>query len=244
MRAILTYHSIDPSASVVSLDPQTFGRHVEWLGSGSVHVSALAEILAQPTSGDSVALTFDDGFQNFRTEAWPRLRDRGLPVTLFVVSGRVGTTNVWENGSSTVPQLPLLDWEALGRLADEGVTIGSHTGTHPNLERVSGAQLAAEIDGSAEEIERRLGVRPTLFCYPYGRTSVEAMGLVRQRYELATTTELRALDSSETPHMLPRLDAYYFRHPDTLASWGSGRFRARLWLRRQMRRIRISGGTA
>lgn len=243
MRAILTYHSIDPSGSVVSLDPRTFGHHVDWLISGSVRVSTLAEILALPPSVDGVALTFDDGFQNFRTEAWPRLRDRGLPVTLFVVSSRVGGTNVWESGSSTVPQLPLLDWEALGRLADEGVMIGSHTETHSDLERLSGDRLAAEVGGSAEEIERRLGIRPTAFCYPYGRTSVEAIALVRERYDWATTTELRPLGPVESPHMLPRLDTYYFRHPDKLAAWGTGRFRTRLWLRRQARRVRPSGGS-
>jgi len=40
------------------------------------------------------AITFDDGFLNNRTTAYPVLRDLDLPATIFVVTGKLGTQEV------------------------------------------------------------------------------------------------------------------------------------------------------
>ena len=86
MRAILMYHSIDTSGSTVSCHPDAFDRHVRWLSSGRVAVTSIEGLLALPSSMDAVAITFDDGFVNFRDIAAPRLLANGLTSTVFVVS--------------------------------------------------------------------------------------------------------------------------------------------------------------
>src|SRR5437867_8920915 len=131
MRAILTYHSIDASGSPISVDPEAFAGHVAWLGSARVRVVGLDALLAAGEGEDLVALSFDDGFENFATRAAPALLERGFPVTLFVVSEHTGRTNEWGGRSQPrIPTLPLLDWDALGRLVEQGVSLGSHTRTH------------------------------------------------------------------------------------------------------------------
>lgn len=238
MRAILTYHSIDPSGSVISLDAEAFRRHVEWLAAAPLRVTTLEDLLALPPDASAVALTFDDGFENFGTVAWPLLRNHGLPATVFVVTGRVGGENDWDGGGFQVPRLPLLDWEAIGRLSEEGVVLGSHGVTHERLDRLGRGALEQEIEGSIEQIEEATGVRPGFFCYPYGRSTATARDVVRAHYAGAVTTELRALRPDDPPFLLPRLDSFYFREPDALESWNSTRFHLRLWLRRQARRLR------
>lgn len=239
MRAILTYHSIDPSRSPISLDEPAFRRHVEFLRSGRVRVVPLEHILAAPPEHDAVALTFDDGFANFETQAWPLLRDAGLPVTLFVASQRVGADNAWEGAPAPgIPTLPLLGWGALRRMAGEGLSIGSHSRRHPRLTRAGDAQLADELEGSAAELERELGARPTSFCYPYGDVDGRVAAAARRLYARACTTELALLGPAPEPMLLPRLDAYYYRSPGRLEAWGSRTFRAHLWWRSRARRIR------
>ena len=121
MRAILTYHSIDNSGSPVSVTPAAFRQHIEWLASGSTRVLSLGDIVHGSQSDDAVALTFDDGFENFSTEAWPLLRAHRFPATLFVVTGQVGRTNAWQGREEPgIPTLPLLGWAALERLAGDG----------------------------------------------------------------------------------------------------------------------------
>jgi peptidoglycan/xylan/chitin deacetylase (PgdA/CDA1 family) len=239
MKAIMTYHSIDRSGSVISMDPSMFDEHVRFFASGRVKVLSLPDLALGPEQGDAVAITFDDGFANFATEAWPRLRDHGLSATVFAVSERVGADNAWGGRSDPgVPTLPLLDWDQIGRLADEGVAIGSHSRTHPYLNRVDSSALEGEIHGSADDIEQAIGRRPASFCYPYGEFDERAHGLVAATYRYACTTVLSTLRAESDPHRLPRLDAYYFRNPRLLEQWGSMHLRVLVRGRSGLRAIR------
>ena len=181
MRAILTYHSVDTSGSVISTSPSLLERHIRWLTSGRVAVLPLEELLAPPDERDALAITFDDAFANFRTEAWPRLRESGLPVTLFVPTGFVGKTNTWgDTPGGRMPPLPILDWPALARLPEEGVTLGAHSRTHADLRALNIDALQEEVVGSLEDLRRETGRRPDAFAYPYGYWNARAVSVSTQ----------------------------------------------------------------
>jgi len=98
----------------------------------------------------------------------------------------------------------LADWEACGRLAAAGMEIGAHTLTHPFLSSLPPAAQAAEIAGSFDLIERRLGRRPRGFAYPGGdhdATSVAAAGAAGA---WAVTTVAGENDSATPLHRLRR----------------------------------------
>ena len=239
MRGILTYHSIDVSGSPISCRPEAFDRHLAWLRSGVVRVTRLDELLAAPPSEDAVAITFDDAFVNFGELAAPRLIGEGLPVTLFVVSAHVGMTNAWSGGGDrSIPELPLLDWDALGRLAAQGVQLGSHTRTHRDLTRVNRRELEDEVRGSAEMIAAKTGMRPTSFAYPYGRVNGAASEVVARTYRCGCTTEFQTLQETDNTERLPRLDAYYLQGPGTLEGWGTAAFERFVHRRHWLRRVR------
>jgi peptidoglycan/xylan/chitin deacetylase (PgdA/CDA1 family) len=239
VRAILTYHSIDPSGSAISVDPAVFERQVRWLASGRVRVVSLAELAELSPDSDAVALTFDDGFENFGEIAAPLLREYSLPATLFVVPGHAGGNNVWGGNADTrVPTLPLLGWRALGRLALEGVTLGAHTVTHPHLTTVPASQLDDELAGSAQLIERETGVLPTDVAYPYGDVNAAVAERAARSFRRGCTTDLRTFRAVESPMLLPRLDMFYLRSPGQLERWGTATFERHLWLRSQARRLR------
>lgn len=239
MRAILTYHSIDPSGSPVSCHPDAFARHVSWFASGRVRVTTIDELLQLPAGTDAVALTFDDGFTNFRDRAAPSLIDHGFPVTLFVVADRVGKVNSWDAGPRrNTPELPLLDWPALVRLQERGVTVGAHGMTHRSLTGLDPAAVEDEVRGSADQIEQQLGRRPSVFAYPYGHWNAEIAQKVAQTFRWACTVAFRTLRAAEEPVALPRLDMYYFQEPGSLDGWGTDWFKARIRLRHGLRRAR------
>lgn len=242
MRGILTYHSIDDSGSVISIGLDAFKRHVEWLASGTVEVLPLEELhrrQAVSAEGESLAVTFDDGFLNFAEHAWPLLREAELPVTLFVATLCVGGTNAWggveEDG---IPTLPLCNWDVLRSMVDEGLVLGSHSRTHPRLGSVTDERLADELEGSLDDLELRTGVRPRSICYPYGDLDERVLEAARERYSLGCSTEFLPLPAGGDALALPRLDAYYWRDSAGLPGWGSGAFRGRLWLRGQARGLR------
>jgi peptidoglycan/xylan/chitin deacetylase (PgdA/CDA1 family) len=240
MRAILTWHSIDRTGSPISVSPEQWRHQVAWLRRDGVRVLSIPDLLADANPGPAVALTFDDGFANFITEALPVLETHGFPATIFAVSGHVGGDNRWRGRSSTlVPRLPLLSWEELGRLPDDLVTIGAHTRTHPHLDQVSDeSQIEDELLGCALEIERHLGQRPPIVAYPYGGVSPAVVRIAGEHFRWGCTTELQPLGATDHPVLLPRLDVYYLREPARLGAWGSARLRSWLWLRRGGRRLR------
>ena len=244
MKAILTYHSVDDSGSVISITEAGLESHLDLFEKHAIPIVPAAEIDRAPDP--ALALTFDDGFVNFAERAWPRIRDRGFPVTLFVVTDFAGRTNRFGGPhAGAIPELDLLDWDELAALADEGVEIGSHTATHPDLTRVDSSRLETELGRSAGAIEARLGQRPRIVAYPFGFANGRVRDAAHGLYDAGVTTRLWWVRSGEDPLLLPRLDAYYWRHPRALRGYGTGRFRAAVTMRAAARRARafLGGGT-
>ena len=238
MKAILTYHSIDASGSPISLDEATFRRHVRWLTSGAVRVASLRDLLRLSDDTPAVALTFDDGFESAGTVAAPMLLEHALPATLFVVADHAGGSNAWGGRPRPgIPTLPLLGWDALARLAQAGLELGAHSRSHPHLTALRGDALHVEVAGSAERIRAETGCAVRSFAYPYGGVDT-TVAAAAAAFDHACTTEMRAVRGGDDPRLLPRLDAYYFRAPGLIESWGTARFRRHLWLRSQARRVR------
>lgn len=240
MRAILTYHSIDTTGSVISTAPDIFASHERWFASGRVRVLSLGDLLAEPGDDgpDAVAITFDDGFASCDEPA-TRLADHGLPTTLFIVSDHVGASNRWGNlAQRGIPTLPLLGWPALERLAAKGVAIGAHTCTHPRLPTLSTAMVEDEMDRCINTLADRLGVRTAFLAYPFGAVDDRVASLAGRRFMGALTTRFAPLSRPHSPMMIPRLDMYYFRHFGALERWGSPAFKRRLWLLHTARRVR------
>jgi peptidoglycan/xylan/chitin deacetylase (PgdA/CDA1 family) len=239
MRAILTYHSIDESGSVISVSESVFRGHVNWLARGGVRVVSLDTLMRLPADENAVALTFDDGFVTFGDIAAPLLAEHGMPSTLFVVSDAVGKTNRWPGRADRgVPELPLLNWASLGRLGSQGVQVGSHTRTHASVARLAAAQLRDEILGCDERIRSELGFTPAAFAYPYGALSDAAVGLVAARYAWGCTTDMRSVRKDEARALLPRIDMFYFREAGQLERWGTARFHYHLRFRAGARLVR------
>jgi peptidoglycan/xylan/chitin deacetylase (PgdA/CDA1 family) len=232
VRAILTYHSIDHSGSVISVTPERFAEHARWLASSQVTVTTVDRLCTLAADADAVALTFDDGFANFASAAWPILKEYGMPATVFVVTDYVGGYNDWAQPPRLqLPRLPLLDWDAMAELAADGVTIGSHTRSHPDLRDVSPDSVTEEVAGSADVIERRTGHRPLVFAYPYGHVSPDAARITRETYTAGCTTKLRPITEGSPRHQLPRIDTFYLRGHGQIATWGTARLALRLRLR-------------
>jgi peptidoglycan/xylan/chitin deacetylase (PgdA/CDA1 family) len=224
-----------------------FDRHVRWLASGRLRVVSLPQLLELADDGDALAITFDDAFTNFATDAWPRLAAAGLPATLFVPTAFVGRANTWGAlPGGGMPTLPILDWPSLARLQEAGVALGAHSRTHPDLRLLGATALEEEVCGSVEDIHRETGRRPEAFAYPYGFWGAASARVVRRACRYACTTELRPLHPGVEGHALPRLDVYYLAGPARLEAFGRGTFagylRARSGIRALGRWVRQRGG--
>jgi peptidoglycan/xylan/chitin deacetylase (PgdA/CDA1 family) len=241
VRAILTYHSIDSSGSPISLSPAAFRRHIRHALSAGIRVVSIEDLLAaDDAAAETVALTFDDGYVNVAQEAIPLLVEHGLPATIFVPTAFVGKTSEWARKDRyATPELPLLDWDALGALAEQGISIGSHTRTHQQLTGLSRAELVGELAGAARDIADRLGVSANGLAYPYGSVSEMVCRAAADVHRWACTTSFREL-GTDPPLALPRLDMWYFEQPGRFERWGTPWFRRWVRRRERLRRTRAA----
>lgn len=205
--AILTYHSLDDSGSVISTSPSQFKRQIEFLAASGIPVVPLDQVRECP---GSVAITFDDGFCNILDHAIPALERQRFPATIFVVSDYCGRGNNWPSQSAGIPSLPLMSWEELAGLPAL-ISVGAHTATHPNLMRLSVSECEQEMRECQTRIEQSLGRPVRWLAYPYGASSPKVRSLASQFFDLAVGTSLRFLPSQCDPLDLPRIDTYYFR---------------------------------
>jgi len=160
-----------------------------------------------------VAITFDDGFENFREHALPLLAEFRLPATVFVVSGYCGRTNNWPSQSNQVPRLPLMSWSALKEVVSAGCELGAHTMTHPDLTVLRLADAEREMCESRSEIEQRIGSPVRSFAFPYGAVNGKVRALAQAQFQRACGTRLDLITTGAANDCLPRVDAYYLRGP-------------------------------
>lgn len=239
MRAILTFHGIDDSGSVLSLAPVELADLVCGIRAAGHEIVPLTELLRSPEIDRRVALSFDDGFRSVHDAALPILRDAGAPATLFLTTGWLGRDNRWPGQPSFAPVFPMLSWEQVERLVAGGFTIEGHSTNHPDLCRLPDTAIEDELAQCDEAITRRLGRAPESFAYPYGAHDDRVVERVRPRYRWALTTRLSPLWRRDLdPHRLPRLDSYYLRTAASRRGFGSAPFRSRLFLRRALRAVR------
>lgn len=155
-----------------------FRAHLDILRDGGFTVLPLAEVVSalaenRPLPPRSVAITIDDAYASFYESGWPLLRDYGFPATLFVATEPVGGRGY-------------MTWDQLREVAAAGVALGAHSHAHPSYPTLSPEQQAADLEAMTALFDAELGMRPTLFAYPYGEADATTLGLIEaQGYHAA-----------------------------------------------------------
>ncbi len=236
--AILAYHSLDDSGSVISTPPSLFRRQMEFLASSGIPVVALDHVMERP---GSVSITFDDGVRNLLEHAIPVLERHRLTATIFIVSGFCGRLNRYPSqAQGLVPELPLLSWEEIAALP-RLISVGAHTITHPNLTRLPPEECGRELRECQGEIEQRLGRAVRWLAYPYGASSAQVRRLASRHFDLAVGTSLRFVSASSSRLDLPRIDTYYLRGRFPLERLFTGAGKAYIAFRNLLREFRRLG---
>jgi peptidoglycan/xylan/chitin deacetylase (PgdA/CDA1 family) len=186
------YHSVSPSTAPdphrLRVHPDRLDHHLRLLARLGLRGVGLAELLAAADRGTAaglVGLTFDDGYTDFLHHAVPVLARHGARATAYVVAGRLGGTNAWDDG----PRLTLVDAAQVRAIAAAGHEVGSHTLTHTRLDGAPRRTLTREVGDSKRVLEDVLQAPVPGFCYPWGRFDAAAAEAARDAgYDHACVT--------------------------------------------------------
>ena len=175
---ILVYHSIAPHHAgqtgeqrELDVDTATFHAQMSYIARFKhpvVPFSAIVDALdgKGKLPDRAVVITFDDGWKEQYEDAFRILKQYGFTATFFVYTSAIGLGPAF------------MTWDELREMQRAGMTIGAHSRTHPELTKPA-VSLVEEINGSRDDIQKNLGVVPSLFAYPYGDWDPRVAAAVR-----------------------------------------------------------------
>ncbi|NGQ93981.1 polysaccharide deacetylase family protein [Brevibacillus sp. SYP-B805] len=199
---VLMYHSISFEKSPLCVSPKQFEIQLRnLLKHGFTPITARDLFRAWDTGmklpSRPVVLTFDDGYQDNYTHAFPILKKYKAKATLFVITGSIGKPRYLNWG-----QLEIMERSGL-------VDVESHTVTHPDVRHLTRKQFYYELAESKRVLETRLHKKVCMFAYPYGKYTkkwfpvLSAMG-----YQAAFTTKNRLTEYAQGRYSLKRLRVF------------------------------------
>tara|TARA_B110000881_G_C18582509_1_gene522658 strand:+ start:847 stop:1902 length:1056 start_codon:yes stop_codon:yes gene_type:complete len=149
--------------------------------------------LIDQTNLRKVMITIDDAFSSFYENAWPIIKDRKIPIILFVSTREVG-----KKGYMT--------WEQIREISKENfVHIGNHSHTHEYLIDYSLNQIKEDLLKSISTFKKEIGYNSNFFSYPFGEYSLEFKNLVRELgFTYAFGQHSGVIDLTKDKFELPR----------------------------------------
>lgn len=200
---VLMYHHVGPlpenpdaTRTGLTVSVEKFENQIKFLldnGYTFITLSGMNEkILNSEPMEKNVVLTFDDGYKDNFEYAWPIMKKYSVKGTFFIITSFLGRDD-------TMTEANIIE------LAKNGNEIGSHTKTHPSLERLSGEKTNIELLGSKEFLEKLIGQSVLSLCYPAGKYNELTIETAKNTgYKMAVTTKSGKPFSTNAPFEIPR----------------------------------------
>lgn len=207
---ILQYHHVsETTPPSTSLAPDTFITHLDLITELGFDVQPLDKVLAHiksntPFQQKTLAITFDDGYDSIYQAAYPALKARQWPFTVFISPQAIDK----KHGDT-------MTWEQLKEMEQHGAIIANHSFEHLHLlQRINNeddAQWAQRITNDITQAQLRLeeamGPRLKLFAYPYGEFDEALKGILKEEGYIAFSQQSGGINSSNDLQALPRFPA-------------------------------------
>jgi len=195
----------------INTSPSVFSEHMRFLSDHNYTVVDLKDLKNcfdtnnKPLNKFAV-ITFDDGYRDFYTNAFPILQKYHFPATVFLPTDFINEDRVTFKGREC------LAWSEVRESHKKGISFGSHTLSHPELYRLSWEMVRQELLDSRLRIEDDLHTPVTNFCYPYAFPQEDQdfvlrfkQELVGQGYHFAVNTVIGRAGRESDPLSLARL---------------------------------------
>jgi peptidoglycan/xylan/chitin deacetylase (PgdA/CDA1 family) len=214
---VLGYHSIHPTYGFASATPTQFDEQIRWL-KDHCQIIRLDEIFARShdpgraPSAPTVAITFDDGYEDNYVHALPILVRHEVPASFFVTTGFVDRDPRAMDQMRRLRRMDVagVSWEQVSGIREAGMQVGSHTVTHPNLAELDDPAVRTELTDSKRALEDHLGEEVTTLAYPFGVPRRHVTGSTIRAadgagYGLALTMIQRDVRASDDVLNIPRI---------------------------------------
>ncbi|SMD05966.1 polysaccharide deacetylase family protein [Sporomusa malonica] len=199
---ILNYHKIDTLHHSLSIPPQEFEEQIAYLSQNGFTTISPDQLMSYLNHSKAlpekpILITFDDGYLDNYTNAYPILKKYGFTATIFLVTNLVGHDERF------------MTWDQVREMQKAGFAFGSHTVSHAALTKISREQAMEELIDSRKEMEQQLGVKARYFAYPTGAYNLQVEEMVKQAgYKAAFTIRYGQAGTESDPYALERIPIF------------------------------------
>ncbi len=204
---VLQYHHVsNTTPKATSITPDLFRQHMEYLEEHEFKVVPLPELMeklkrGEPLPEKTAAITFDDAYESVYDVAFPMLKKRDWPFTVFV------NTRPLDQGMGGFSS-----WQELREMAEQGASIANHTTRHNHLQRQQKgeslkdwrARITQEVEKAEQRIKEETGQNHKILAYPYGEYNNRVKSLLDDLGYVAFGQQSGPLANYSDPLALPR----------------------------------------
>jgi peptidoglycan/xylan/chitin deacetylase (PgdA/CDA1 family) len=171
---VLMYHAVRKG------ELPRFERQMRYLEARTTTV--FADDAASSNGRQTVAVTFDDAFQNVFDHALPVMDQHDIPATIFAPTGFLGAEPGWMTPASRAGDAPgaLVSARTLAACDRRRVRVASHTVTHPLLATLEPGAVQGELAQSKGTLEAITGARVSMLAFPYGSFNPSVLAEARR----------------------------------------------------------------
>jgi peptidoglycan/xylan/chitin deacetylase (PgdA/CDA1 family) len=207
---IITYHKIEEyrgGLRGLCVRQEIFDKQMKYLHSKGFRTIPLKKLIELLKTKSKIpkkvfVITFDDGYENNYTRAFPILKKYDFTATVFLNAGTIGKFYGY-------PRSPFKDKHlSAEQIAEMSAYLdfGSHSLTHPELTELSSDEIFKELRSSKDIIEKITGKPVDTFCYPFGDYDKSVVDTVKKMYAGACTTNPGLINNNTDPYTLPRFN--------------------------------------
>lgn len=197
---VLMYHSISyEKENILRLPKEKFRNQMKYLKDNNYTTLTLDELYRYMKTGKNlpskpIVITFDDGYKDNYTNAYPILKEFKQKATVFVITNTIDR----EKNYLTSTEIKLMD--------SNNIRIESHTSSHEHLDKISYEDNVNTMKNSKGKLEEILNRRIDYIAYPYGGYTSNTIEAAKQSgYKLAFSTEFGLIDKTDNIYSLGRI---------------------------------------
>ncbi len=200
------HHFGEPRYPSTNISLAQFDAHLNYLEENNFQVWPLEKIVMQlkaqkPLPAQVVAITIDDAYRSIYAHAYPRLKQRGWPFTVFV------STDVVDKKMSA-----FMSWDQMREMQQHGATFANHSSHHdflitPQANEALNAwqqRIRSDLQQAQQRLKQELGSAPALFAYPYGEYNQSLQQIIAALGWSAFGQQSGAVSRYSNPLALPR----------------------------------------
>jgi peptidoglycan/xylan/chitin deacetylase (PgdA/CDA1 family) len=203
---VLLYHRVGSEPDDLTISIKRFKNDLEFLaleGYNTLSFEQLKRHLQDPLlplPEKSILITFDDGYLDNYSNAFPLLKKYSMKASFYIITGMIGMND-------------RLSVANIKEMQAAGMDFGSHTVTHRPLAELSMKEVTTELKSSKADLEQIIGKTVEFIAYPCGSYSAETLKLVRQAGYIGGFSVKPGFAMFDNRLTIKRLPIFHFDKP-------------------------------